>query len=152
MRETLVEAYEELKRADHLLFVSLKYARTVDVIRNTIDRLIDAQELMLSALLELAIERGQLESTPGSPLEKAQKIRALYPDDPKVRALVELHLLLRQISKAEFERFREYRRHVAMSVKLKSGRRLDVTIDLLHDYFSRTKEFFGYTKELLGKD
>ena len=31
---------EELKRVDHLVYVSLKYTRTVDVIRSIIDRLI----------------------------------------------------------------------------------------------------------------
>ena len=29
-------AKQELKRADHLLYVTLKYTRTVDVIKNTI--------------------------------------------------------------------------------------------------------------------
>ncbi len=32
-------ALQELKRADHLIYVTLKYTRTVDVIKNTIKRL-----------------------------------------------------------------------------------------------------------------
>ena len=38
----LEDAKDELKRADHLVFISLKYTRTCDIIRNTIERIINA--------------------------------------------------------------------------------------------------------------
>ena len=38
----LDEAKEEIKRADHLIYISLKYTKTVDVIKITIQRLINA--------------------------------------------------------------------------------------------------------------
>ena len=41
MNTYLDKAKSELKRADHLIFVSLKYTRTVDVIRSIIERLIN---------------------------------------------------------------------------------------------------------------
>ena len=40
MKESFDEAVQELKRVDHLFWVSLKYTRTVDVIKHVIDRLI----------------------------------------------------------------------------------------------------------------
>ena len=36
------DSKEELKRADHLLYVTLKYTKNIDVIRNAIRRLINA--------------------------------------------------------------------------------------------------------------
>ena len=42
MIETLENAKEELKRVDHLIFVSLKYTRTVDVLLNVINRIISS--------------------------------------------------------------------------------------------------------------
>ena len=39
MEESLRNALSELKRAEHSLFVSLKYTRTVDVIKHIVERL-----------------------------------------------------------------------------------------------------------------
>ena len=41
MKESFDEAIQELKRVDHLFWVSLKYTRTVDVIKHVIERLIN---------------------------------------------------------------------------------------------------------------
>ena len=46
------EAKEELKRADHLLYVTLKYTRTADVIKNTIHRLLNAIDYAIIFSLE----------------------------------------------------------------------------------------------------
>ena len=43
---------EELKRADHLIYVSLKYTRTCDIMKNAIKRLISAFELAMQDYLE----------------------------------------------------------------------------------------------------
>ena len=50
MREKLEEAFEELKRVDHLIYVSLKYTRTTDVLKNVIDRMITTAECMMNAI------------------------------------------------------------------------------------------------------
>ena len=42
MKEALDNAKEELKRVDHLFYVSLKYTRTADMMRHLIERLINA--------------------------------------------------------------------------------------------------------------
>ena len=52
MIESLEDAKEELKRVDHLIYVSLKYTRTVDVLRNVIERLVTASEFMITAMLK----------------------------------------------------------------------------------------------------
>ena len=50
-------AEEELKRADHLLYVTLKYTRNVDVIKNIIKRLINAYDYaVLEALKYLKVK------------------------------------------------------------------------------------------------
>ncbi|MEK7201541.1 MAG: hypothetical protein AAB737_02820, partial [Patescibacteria group bacterium] len=51
--EDLIEgAKEDLKRADHSIYVTLKYTRTVDVIKNVIKRLINACDLAMIEALE----------------------------------------------------------------------------------------------------
>jgi hypothetical protein len=51
MIEALDESKEELKRVDHLIYVSLKYTRTVDVLRNVVARLLAALDYALLSLL-----------------------------------------------------------------------------------------------------
>ncbi|MCD6464011.1 hypothetical protein J7L02_00605 [Candidatus Woesearchaeota archaeon] len=52
MKDALQKAKLELGRADHLVFVSLKYSRTVDVFRNALARMIAAYEYMIDALVK----------------------------------------------------------------------------------------------------
>ena len=52
MIEAVTNAVEELKRVDHLIFVSLKYTRTVDVLRSVINRLIDAYGAIIEGILK----------------------------------------------------------------------------------------------------
>ena len=44
MNEQLENTIEELKRVDHLFYVSLKYTRTVDMIKHVLERIISTHE------------------------------------------------------------------------------------------------------------
>ena len=57
MKDYLDQIKSELKRADHLFYVSLKYTRTVDVIRSMIQRLLNAFDISFEALLEKTKKR-----------------------------------------------------------------------------------------------
>ena len=54
------DAEEEIKRADHLLYISLKYTRTRDIVKNIIVRLIAAFDLAIMAILEDANSKKKL--------------------------------------------------------------------------------------------
>ena len=64
MKVFLEEAREELKRADHLIYVSLKYTRTVDVIKSVIDRLISCLDFVIDKLLDHAIDKKLISEKP----------------------------------------------------------------------------------------
>lgn len=52
MREPLFFASQELKRAEHLLYVSLKYTRTADVMQSFIARLVACFDFIIDGLLK----------------------------------------------------------------------------------------------------
>jgi len=54
MNDYLLEAREELKRLEHIIYVSLKYTRTVDVIVNALTRMVSTFDLIIEAFLEKA--------------------------------------------------------------------------------------------------
>ena len=136
------EAREELKRADHLLFVSLKYTRTVDVIKSVIHRLINACDYMIIALLRDVKRKKKIAEVPMLPRLRAELARS-YCRDPLVSDYIDFYIQLRKINIAAFSRSMEYRRHVTMTVEIE-GAKLAVTIDKVQEYFEKTKAFIEY--------
>ena len=151
--EVLQKAKEEVARADHSIAVSLKYTRTVDVIKGIIERLIATIGFSLHAFLEHEKEQGKIkEDIPELPRPRIEFAREKYKDNEMVKDFCDFYLLLRQIDKAEYTKSQEYRRHVTMTAKLED-QTIEVTIDIITDYFNKTKEFFNYVeRQILGKE
>lgn len=149
MNESLINSKQEINRADHLIYVSLKYTRTVDVIKSIISRTINAYDFMIQAILEQAIEEEKIPEMPLAVIQKAHKVKELYPNDELIQENMEFYLLLRKINRAKFTRFQEYRRHVTMTALFEDGSKTEVTIDVIYEYYKKTKEFFSHVKSLV---
>ncbi len=147
-QEALQLAHQELKRADHSIAVSLKYTRTVDVIKSIIERLINTIAYGMDALLAKAQKK--TEEIPELPRLKIEAIKKLYPEDKTIQDFVQFYILLRKVDKAKFTRAQEYRRHVTMTAKLEDEAEIEVTIDIITDYYDRTKEFLQYVSTQIG--
>jgi hypothetical protein len=146
--EKLDDANEELKRADHLIFVSLKYTRTCDMIKHIVDRLINCIDCCLTALLEAEKERGRITEIPSAPIPKANLAKMLYPDDEFIPRFAEFFIKLRKITKADFSRAAEFRRHVTMTVII-DEEEIKLDIDIITAFFKDTKEFFAHIKKIV---
>ena len=147
--EKLNEAYEELKRVDHLIYVSLKYTRTVDVILNILTRTVDAYALMTDGLIEYAKEQGKIIHEPESAIERAELIKSLFADDDVVVDNMQLYLLERKLLRAKnVERENEYRRHVTMKTVVE-GREEIVNIDIITNYFLYQREFLNHVRNIV---
>jgi hypothetical protein len=144
MDEYLNKVKNEVKRVDHLFFVSLKYTRTVDVIRSVIERMINALGFGIDALLEKA-KKNKIPS----PRLRAELARELYSSDEKLIEFIEFYILLRKIIKAKYTKKEEYRRHVAMISEIAPERYIEVNIDLLNEYYTKIKDFVEYLQKLL---
>ncbi len=149
MYETFIEAREEIKRADHLIFVSLKYTRTVDVIKSIIERFINAYELSINALLKKLETEGKIEEIPASVFAKVELVRKIFPEDLTLSNDLTFYLSLRIISRAKFTKAREFRRHVTMTAELPDGTLKELTIDTINEDFIKTKEFIEKIKNYL---
>jgi len=143
MNEHIFAANEELKRADHLIFVSLKYTRTVDVFKSIIQRMINVYNHLMDALLEhRGVEISKV------PRVKVEAVKAEFPEDETIQNFMKLYLFLRAVDRAQFDRTLEYRRHVHMTAHL-DDKEIEISIDIIEDYFTRLKEFFEYVKEII---
>jgi hypothetical protein len=149
MIEKLNEAYEELKRVDHLIYVSLKYTRTVDVILNILARTVDAYAFMVDALIEYAKEQEKITSEPESAIERAELIAQLFAGDELLVDNMQLYLLERKLLRARnIERENEYRRHVTLKTVIE-GREEIVNIDIITNYYLYQREFLNHVRGMV---
>ncbi|OYT32547.1 hypothetical protein DRJ22_02950 [Candidatus Woesearchaeota archaeon] len=148
--DNLRHAKQELNRADHSIAVSLKYTRTVDVIKSIIKRLINTLTYILDALLEKAKEEEKIKEIPKIPGLKASQVKNLYKDDQTIQDFCNFYMLLRKIDKAKYESQQEYRRHVTMIAHLEETS-IEITIDIITDYYNKTKEFLTYVENQINE-
>jgi hypothetical protein len=145
--EHIESAKEELKRVDHLIYVSLKYTRTCDVFKNIIERLISAIEFAIDAILKRLEEEHKIFEAPAQPGAKCNAVKE-HVQDERILKMVDFYLLLRQMNRADFSREREYRRHVTMTVVI-DGKPIEVNIDSITQQFKDTKEYLDYVERYL---
>ena len=140
MQDYSESAREELKRVDHLVYVSLKYTRTVDVIKSIIDRLISAIDFIIIDLLEL--KKNEItEDIPESPAGKASLVNRLYIEEKEITEVISFYFLLRKLSRAEYKKINEFRRHVTM-IAIVDGVEHNIHIDAVTEYYAKIKEFW----------
>ena len=147
MKDYLDDLKGELRRADQLFYVSLKYTRTVDIIRLLIKRLLNAFDFGMTGLLVKTKRRRKNLEIPEQPRKVCELIKEIFPQDTKLIEFIEFYLELRDIYQAKYTRREEYRRNVTMISKLQDGIIIEVNIDLLLEFFNKTKEFLEYLEE-----
>ena len=138
MDESYKEQLEsELKRVDHLFYVSLKYTRTVDVLKNTILRLISCFDHAMLELLENLKEKNTIIDIPLVPGARCELLKDKYKDDETMQNYFEFYLLLRRINRAKYEAYTEFRRNVMMVAHLDTGEDIEVSIDIITEYYAK---------------
>lgn len=138
----ITDANEELKRVDHLVYVSLKYTRTVDMLMNAVSRMVDAYDFIFKAIIQNAIDKEKIKEMPSTPIERGRLVQSLHEDDDQIVDNVELCFLLRKLHRvANPEKEQEYRRHVKMTTFI-DGREEILNIDIITQYYHYQREFF----------
>ena len=145
MKDYLDDVKNEVKRIDHLIYVSLKYTRTVDVIRSVVERIINAFEIGIEGLLEKVKKRRKHFEIPSQPLLRCGLIKQVFPDDKKLLKFVDFYLMLRRTLKAPYTKKEEYRRHVTMIADM-GGNFFEINMDNLKEYYKKTQDFIEYVK------
>jgi hypothetical protein len=134
------DAKEELKRADHSIYVTLKYTKTADVIKNIVKRLIVAFDFAIEDFMILLRTKKKIKEKeiPASKSGKAQGIMKIIP---KAKEYMQAYLLLRKIDVAPFQKREEYRKNVTLIAEISLKEKKEVNIDALRHYFAKTNEF-----------
>ena len=148
MIEDLPEkAKDEIKRADHLVYVTLKYTRTADVIKITIKRLITAFNYVILEALEFSKENKTIKEIPASAQDRVKLLKKLYKEN--LKQYIKLYELLKGIDLVtDFKSKEEYRKNVALIVKIEN-KEIIIDIPTLINYFNKTKEFVNIVNKMV---
>lgn len=140
------KALEEIKRADHLVHVTLKYTRTADVIRNIIERLINAYDYIFLEYLIYLKDKGKLKEIPASNKARMELFKNEFKGKAKI--YLDLYVLMKNIYSAEFGKKEEFRKHVTLIAHL-NKRIVNVDIPVITDYYYKAREFFALIQQFM---
>jgi hypothetical protein len=131
--------------ADHLLYVSLKYTKTCDVIINLLSRWKNMIEKGMDRLIAKAKKEKKWKPVPDAPRAKLVQLRTLYVGKPEVMQALELYELFREMDKLEKVRENEFRKGVNLRVIYK-GQTININLNQLKDYAIILERFISYIK------
>ena len=139
------EIIKEKISADHLLYVSLKYTKTCDVIINLLSRWKNMIEKGLDRLVEKAKKEKKWAAVPDAPRAKAVQLKKIYKNVPEVAETIEMYELFRDIDKLEKVRENEFRKGVNLRVNY-NGNIKNINLLQLIEYADILEKFISYIK------
>jgi len=149
MELLILEAKQELKRVDHLIFVTLKYTRTVDVLRSILQRLVAAYDFLFEGMLKTLIDLEKIETMPVVPALRV-KVLLEQVQDETMQEVIKFYRHIRKLLNAPYKKNQEYRRHVNMEVDLKEGV-FKLFIDTVEDYYHKTLDYVDIIEQNFKK-
>lgn len=139
---------QEKISADHLLYVSLKYTKTCDVIKNLILRWRKMIETSVEAILKHAKKRKKISSIPSNPLGKIEIIKKLFKKEKNFLDAIEMYEMFRKIDELRTERIGEFRKNVTLKI-FYQGNEINVNLEKLKEYADKLEKFISLTKQFL---
>ncbi|PIN68672.1 hypothetical protein COV93_08605 [Candidatus Woesearchaeota archaeon CG11_big_fil_rev_8_21_14_0_20_43_8] len=146
MIEEYQEAVQELKRADHSIFATLKYTRTMDVLLNVVERLVKSIGLSMKACLIVAKSEGKLEEIPENSKGREILFRELFPD---YSSYADIYSKLKKvIASGDYQVTEEFRKNLTIKTRI-DGCPYDLNVEMVHDYYKQIREFVKEIRPLI---
>ncbi len=142
------EIIQEKISADHLLYVSLKYTKTCDVIMNLLICWRRMIELSIDKILVVAKKRKKISNVPTNPVGKIESVKELFKKNKDFIQTIEFYEMLRKIDELRKERIGEFRKNVNLKLFYK-GQEINVNLENLKLYADNLEKFISITKQFL---
>ncbi len=136
--------------ADHLLYVSLKYTKTCDVIMNLILRWRKMIETSVNVILEHALETKKIKAIPASPLGRLDEAKKLLNKDANFQKTLDTFEMFRKVEELKKERIGEFRKNVCLKINYKNEE-ISVNLEKLKEYAEMLEKFISSTKQFISK-
>jgi len=136
--------------ADHLLYVSLKYTKTCDIIINLLIRWRVMIDVSIDRILKHAKKKKMISAISIAPKQKIDQIKELFRKNDVVLKSIEIYELFREIENLEKIRENEFRKNVTLRVLFRGGY-IDINIDTLKEYSEILERFIKEVRHFLSK-
>ncbi len=148
MSENLEEIIKEKISADHLLYVSLKYTKTCDVMINLLKRWKIMIDYSIDGLLGKAKKKKKIKKIPTAPKIKVDAIKKIFKKQEEVIEAIKLYEMFKLIDILKKTKANEFRKGVCLTIIYK-GEEIRVDLDKLKEYAEILERFINYTKLFL---
>jgi hypothetical protein len=143
------EIIKEKTSADHLLYVSLKYTKTCDVILNLLARWKSLIELSFDAILEKKVEDGNVPHAPESPKQRIEFIKTYFKKSKEIQEVVPLYIFFKRVPDLDKTREGEFRKNV--NLKVMDGPNItEINLEKLSEYSEIVDKFVTEVKKVLA--
>lgn len=142
------EIIQEKISADHLLYVSLKYTKTCDVILNLLLRWKNMIETAIGEILIHAKKKKKISEISTNPLGKIEQIRKLFKNNKDFLEVIDMYEMFRKLGELRKERIGEFRKNVTLRIFYR-GEEINVNLEQLKIYAERLEKFITITKQFL---
>lgn len=142
------EIIQEKISADHLLYVSLKYTKTCDVIVNLLLRWSRMIETSVNEILKHAKIKKKISEVSTNPIGRIEQIKKLMKKDKNFLGVIELYNMFKRINDLRKDRIGEFRKNVNLKV-FYQGREIDINLEKLKEYSEKLEKFIDSTKKYL---
>jgi len=142
------EIIKEKISADHLLYVSLKYTKTCDVILNLLLRWRKMIETSMNEILKHAKKKKKISFVSTNVVGKIEQIRKVFKKDKEFLKVIDMYEMLRKVEDLRKERIGEFRKNVTLKIFYK-GKEINVNLEQLKIYAELLEKFISITKQFL---
>jgi len=145
------EIIQEKISADHLLYVSLKYTKTCDVIMNLLLRWRKMIETCMLHMLKKYEKEGAITEVSTNAIGRIKQMKELFKEDEKMLEVMSFFMMLRKLEDLKTERIGEFRKNVALKIQFR-GDEVNVNLEQLKVYAEMMENFINTTKEFLNPE
>ena len=136
--------------ADHLLYVSLKYTKTCDVILNLIARWKSMIEMGYDGLLESALKNKKIPHLPETPKERVEFMKKYFKKYEKVEKTIPLYIFFKRIPDLKNKKDGEFRKNVCLRI-IEPTKTTEINMEKLKEYSEILENFISDVKHILSK-
>ena len=144
------EIIKEKISADHLLYVSLKYTKTCDVILNLIARWKSLVEISFDAILEKYVEKGKVPNMPVSPKERILFVKKYFRTSTEIQNIIPLYIFFKRIPDLNKTRIGEFRKNVCLKI-IEPNSTTDINMEKLGEYADAVENYIKKVKQILAE-
>ena len=143
------EIIKEKTSADHLMYVSLKYTKTCDVILNLLARWKSLIEISFDAVLEKRVEAGKIPVMPATPIQRIEFMKKYFAKDDAIQKVIPVYIFFKRVPDMKKIRSGEFRKNVNLRIVVTPTKNVDINMEKLSEYYDIVEKFSEEVKKIL---